>query len=86
MQDLGTLGGEDAWSFGINDLGQVTGQSETATGPTHAFLWTAQGWGSAAIAKRQVRSSHAGQGIKCLTNAAVPRVLVRRLGCVASPK
>ena len=38
--DLGTLGGESSWAYGINESGQVVGASLTTTGERHAFLWT----------------------------------------------
>jgi probable HAF family extracellular repeat protein len=38
--DLGTLGGGDSRAEGINDSGQVVGDSETAGGQRLAFLWT----------------------------------------------
>ena len=41
MQDLGTLGGRDSWANGINDRGQVVGESLTASHERHAFLWGA---------------------------------------------
>jgi chitinase len=37
--DFGTLGGNESLSFAINERGQVTGQSQLASGPRHAFLW-----------------------------------------------
>jgi probable HAF family extracellular repeat protein len=37
--DLGTLGGDHAWARGINDRGQVVGESLPPSGPIHAFLW-----------------------------------------------
>ena len=40
MLDLGTLGGRNSFALDINDLGEVTGTSETADGPSHAFRWT----------------------------------------------
>jgi probable HAF family extracellular repeat protein len=43
MEDLGTLGGNICRVFGINNLGQVVGESETINGETHAFLWTRGG-------------------------------------------
>jgi probable HAF family extracellular repeat protein len=36
---LGTLGGTRSWAYGINDLGQVVGESITSDGYKHAFLW-----------------------------------------------
>jgi probable HAF family extracellular repeat protein len=39
--DLGTLGGGSSGAYGINEGGQVVGESETAAGLTHAFLWEA---------------------------------------------
>src|SRR4051794_34524752 len=40
LVDLGTLGGADSLGLGINDSGQVVGQSDTADGHTHAFLYS----------------------------------------------
>ena len=39
--DLGTLpGGVLSQAFGINSRGQVVGYRETASGETHAVLWS----------------------------------------------
>jgi len=38
--DIGTLGGPAAGSQAINDRGQITGSSATASGAFHAFLWS----------------------------------------------
>ena len=40
MQDLGTLGGSFSHALGINDSGQVVGNSSPPTGRTHAFLYS----------------------------------------------
>jgi probable HAF family extracellular repeat protein len=37
--DLGTLGGQSARPYALNDSGQVVGMSTTANGESHAFLW-----------------------------------------------
>jgi probable HAF family extracellular repeat protein len=39
MTDLGTLGGTGAIAYSINDNIQIVGQSTTASGYGHAFLW-----------------------------------------------
>lgn len=39
VTDLGTLGGAASRSAAINELGQVAGVSDTASGDEHAFLW-----------------------------------------------
>jgi probable HAF family extracellular repeat protein len=39
IQDLGTLGGKNSFAFGINDLGQVVGLSETH-GADAPFIWS----------------------------------------------
>src|SRR3954453_11702891 len=42
ITDIGTLGGGysyDSYDYGINDLGQVVGDSTTASARAHAFLW-----------------------------------------------
>lgn len=37
---LGTLGGQSSFANDINDLGQIVGYSATASGDTHAFLYS----------------------------------------------
>lgn len=39
VRDIGNLGGAFASAHGINELGQVTGESYTANNVPHAFLW-----------------------------------------------
>ena len=44
MTDLGTLGGDTSYAFGINDSGEVVGYSYLADNVTrHAFIWTVTG-------------------------------------------
>lgn len=38
--DLGTLGGDSSFAYGINDNGQVVGGAETSNGSEHAFLYS----------------------------------------------
>ena len=39
LTDLGTLGGANSRANGLNALGQVVGQADTASNTAHAFLW-----------------------------------------------
>jgi thermitase len=41
MKDLGTLGGDDGYAFGINNLGEVFGNFRTSAGDQHAFIYRA---------------------------------------------
>ena len=45
LTDLGTLGGDYSYAFGINDAGQVVGYSDTAAGIPHAFITGPNGVG-----------------------------------------
>jgi probable HAF family extracellular repeat protein len=38
---LPTLGGDEAYGFGINDSGEVVGSAQLASGAWHAFFWSA---------------------------------------------
>ncbi len=40
MTDLGTLGGDRSVAYGINDQGQIVGQSSAPDGEIRAVLWT----------------------------------------------
>lgn len=39
MIDLGTLGGDESWAYGLNNQGEVVGWAELPSGVYHAFLW-----------------------------------------------
>lgn len=43
VQDLGTLGGQEAGALAINSSGQVTGWSRISSGLIHPFLWSSTG-------------------------------------------
>jgi probable HAF family extracellular repeat protein len=62
MSNLGTLGGDSSYAFGINNNGQIVGNSKTASGEWHVFLWengamTDLGQGFNAQAINKARSS-----------------------------
>ncbi len=38
-QGLGTLGGQHSWAYASNSHGQIVGESSTASGSLHAFVW-----------------------------------------------
>lgn len=40
IRDLGTLGGTSAFARDVNEPGQIVGESSTAAGETHAFIYT----------------------------------------------
>lgn len=39
VTELGTLGGDSSIAVAVNDRGEVAGNSQTADGTTHGFLW-----------------------------------------------
>jgi probable HAF family extracellular repeat protein len=41
--DIGTLGGNQAQPFGMNDRGEIVGSSLTQAGTRHAFVWSETG-------------------------------------------
>jgi probable HAF family extracellular repeat protein len=43
IDDIGTLGGSDAYATGINKAGQVAGLSSLGTGLLHAYVWSKGG-------------------------------------------
>jgi probable HAF family extracellular repeat protein len=44
MQDLGTLGGDQSWAFGVSADGSVVvGSAQDAAGKWRAFRWTVAG-------------------------------------------
>ena len=55
MTDLGTLGGRSSNPRAINERGQVVGESFTASGTVHAFLWQT---------RKDDRPRHARRGIE----------------------
>ena len=40
VTDLGTLGGTDAWAYGLNSTGVVVGSALNGDGNSHAFVWS----------------------------------------------
>src|SRR5216684_2753355 len=40
IADLGTLGGDYSFAYGVNSKGQIVGESKNAAGQVNAFLYT----------------------------------------------
>jgi probable HAF family extracellular repeat protein len=53
-QDLGTLGGNESLAAGLNDLDQLVGYAQIATGQTNGFIWIPNGTGS--VTNSQMKS------------------------------
>ena len=74
MRDLGTLGGAASEATAINQRGQIVGWSTTASGQTHAVLWSPAGMADLGTLggpeSRAVEISDNGQVIGTSTTAA----------------
>jgi probable HAF family extracellular repeat protein len=76
MTDLGSLGGSASAASDINDAGQVVGQSRTADGKCHPFLWQ----GGKMIDLTTLVPSSLGLNIDCSSNLELKSVAISNAG------
>src|SRR5207245_7395691 len=70
--DLGTLGGNASFAFGLNAAGQVAGTSTTASGDQHAFFWDGTTMRDLGTLGRNVSTAGSNTNFRLLVNDTNP--------------
>jgi probable HAF family extracellular repeat protein len=87
VQDLGTLGGSQSWSYGLNDAGHVVGQSLLASGSLQAFVHDGQSMKAVGGAASNVAVGINNAGVvvgNTVNDAGQQRGFVSRAGVVTT--